>query len=316
LNVLPFILLALAAASAAADERKAIFIIVDGIPADVIEQVSTPNLDAIAGANGYTRSYVGGSVGEVSESPTVSSVGYNSLLTGTWANKHNVWTNDISDPNYRYWDIFRIAKNHDPALQTAVFSTWTDNRTKLIGDGLGEAGGSKIDHHADGFELDTERFPHDLMSDYIRKIDAVVAKEAAEYVATQGPDLTWVYLQYTDDVAHRYGDGSEMTAAVRFMDDQVGRIWSAVRQRQQASNEDWMVIVTTDHGRDADTGRGHGGQTERERTTWIVTNGASLNARFAETPAIVDILPSIAAYMRLDIPAAIQEQLDGHSFVD
>jgi predicted AlkP superfamily pyrophosphatase or phosphodiesterase len=316
LKLLPFILLALAAASAVADERKAIFIIVDGIPADVIEQVSTPNLDAIAGAHGYTRSYVGGAIGEVSESPTVSSVGYNSILTGTWSNKHNVWDNQISDPNYNYWDIFRIAKNHDAALQTAVFSTWTDNRTKLLGDGLPAAGSSKIDHHVDGFELDTERFPHDLMSDYIRKIDALVAEKAAEYVASQGPDLTWVYLQYTDDVAHRYGDGSEMTAAVRFMDDQLGRIWAAVRQRQQDKDESWMVLVTTDHGRDAATGRKHGGQTERERTTWIVTNVTSLNARFEKSPAVVDILPSIAAYMRLDIPAAIRQQLDGQSFVD
>ena len=316
MNALTLIMLALGAVSGGGDDRKAIFIIVDGIPADVIEEVSTPNLDAIAGAEGYTRSYVGGTPGEDSESPTVSAVGYNSLLTGTWSYKNNVWDNAVSDPNYQYWDIFRIAKNHDPSLQTAIFSTWTDNRTKLLGDGLEEAGGYKLDHHADGFELDTERFPHDLMADYIREIDEVVADEAAEYVASDGPDLSWVYLEYTDDVAHRYGDGAEMTAAVRRMDDQVGRIWTAVSQRQQASNENWMVIVTTDHGRDAETGRGHGGQTERERTAWIVTNVENLNARFHDTPAIVDILPSIARHMRLDIPLAIKEQLDGQSFVE
>ncbi len=316
LRILSLILLALSAVSAYGDDRKAIFIIVDGIPADVIEEVSTPNLDAIAGARGYTRSYVGGSPGEESESPTVSAVGYNSLLTGTWSNKNNVWTNAVVEPNYEYWDIFRIAKNHDPALQTAIFSTWTDNRTKLLGDGLDAAGGYKLDHYADGFELDTERFPHDLMATYIREIDEVVANEAAEYVASEGPDLSWVYLEYTDDVAHRYGDGAEMTAAVKRMDDQVGRIWSAVEQRQQTRDEDWMVIVTTDHGRDAETGMSHGEQTMRERTTWIVTNVENLNSRFRETPAIVDILPSIATYMQLDMPATIREQLDGQSFVD
>ena len=79
---------------------KAIFIIVDGIAPDVLESVATPVLDSIAGENGYTRSYVGGEVGGESESPTVSAVGYNHLLTGTWSNKHNVWTNSIEDPNY------------------------------------------------------------------------------------------------------------------------------------------------------------------------------------------------------------------------
>ena len=310
------ILLALVTVSAYGDDRKAIFIIVDGIPADVIEEVSTPNLDAIAGARGYTRSYVGGSPGDESESPTVSAVGYNSLLTGTWSNKNNVWTNAVVEPNYEYWDIFRIAKNHDPALQTAIFSTWTDNRTKLLGDGLDAAGGYKLDHHADGFELDTERFPHDLMATYIREIDEVVANEAAEYVASEGPDLSWVYLEYTDDIAHRYGDGPEMTAAVKRMDDQVGRIWSAVEQRQQTHSEDWMVIVTTDHGRDAETGMSHGYQTMRERTTWIVTNVENLNSRFREMPAIVDILPSIATHLQLEMPVTIREQLDGQSFVD
>jgi len=73
--------------------------------------------------------------------------------------------------------------------------------------------------------------------------------------------------------------------------------------------------VTTDHGRDAATGKDHGGQSERERTTWIVTNSVSLNEHFTDTPAIVDILPSIAAHLELEMPAEIREQLDGRSFI-
>ena len=48
-------------------QKKAIFILLDGIPADVIEKVNTPSLDQIAEAGGYTRSYVGGEKGEESE---------------------------------------------------------------------------------------------------------------------------------------------------------------------------------------------------------------------------------------------------------
>lgn len=295
---------------------KAVFIIVDGIPADVLEDTSTPFLDSISGEGGYARAYVGGTPGEESESPTSSAIGYNSLLTGTWANKHNVYDNVIGDPNYEYWDIFRIVKAHDPSLQTAIFSTWTDNRTKLIGDGLAAAGGYKLDYAFDGFELDLERFPHDPMSDYIRNIDELVTDEAARFIASDGPDLSWVYLQYTDDVGHRYGDGPEMTSAVELMDGQIGRIWSAVQNRQRSHNEDWMILITTDHGRDANTGRGHGNQTKRERTTWIVSNSDKLNSHFFELPAIVDILPSIATHLQLEIPANIQDQLDGHGFID
>lgn len=303
-------------ADAPTSTPKAIFIIVDGIPADVLENTSTPVLDSISSEGGYTRAYVGGEIGGESESPTSSAIGYNNLLTGTWANKHNVYDNEVNAPNYDYWDIFRIAKAHNPSLQTAVFSTWTDNRTKLIGDGLEAAGGKKIDYAFDGFELDEERFPHDMLAKYIRNIDELVTDEAARYVETNGPDLSWVYLEYTDSMGHGYGDGPVMTAAVEHMDGQIGRIWSAVQNRQKAHDEDWVIIITTDHGRDAETGQGHGNQTERERTTWIVTNSDDLNERYGQTPAIVDILPSIATHLQLEIPANIRDQLDGQSFID
>lgn len=295
---------------------KAIFIIVDGIPADVLETTATPNFDDISRVGGYSRSWVGGEAGGESESPTVSAVGYNSLITGTWSNKHNVYDNDVNEPDYNYWDIFRIAKTHDESLHTAIFSTWTDNRTKLVGDGLPEAGGAKLDYRFDGFELDTERFPHDPDRDYIRNIDAMVTSETARYVREVGPDLSWVYLEYTDDIGHRYGDGPEMTAAVELMDRQMGEIWQAVRERQESADENWLLVITTDHGRDAETGRHHGGQTERERTTWIVTNSDRLNDRYDNMPAVVDILPSIVEHMGLDMPAAVRAELDGQSFID
>lgn len=304
------------AQASAARTPKAIFIIVDGIPADVIESVATPNIDAVSGDHGYTRAYVGGTIGEDSESPTVSAVGYNSLLTGTWSNKHNVWDNDIGDPNYAYWDIFRIAKTHNAELRTAVFSTWTDNRTKLIGDGLEAAGGSKLDYYFDGLELDTESYPHDMFSDYIRDIDTAVVADAARYISAEAPDLSWIYLQHTDDMGHGYGDSPQQIEAVKLMDEHVGAVWKSITARQEDHNEDWLIVVTTDHGRDAATGRGHGGQSDRERTIWIATNSNRLNARFGQTPAIVDILPSIAAHLGLTMPDAIRQQLDGQSFID
>ena len=295
--------------------KKAVFIILDGIPPDVLEKVNTPFLDEIAKTGGFTKAYVGGEIGADSESPTISAVGYNSLLTGTWANKHNVYGNSIKKPNYDYWNIFRITEDFNPELHTAIFSTWLDNRTKLIGEGLEEAGNIKLDYSFDGFELDTDRFPHDKGKRYIRDIDELVSTEAARYIAEKGPDLSWIYLEFTDDMGHQFGDSPEFEESIILADQQVGRIWSAVKKREAEFNEDWMIVITTDHGRTADGGHGHGGQSDRERATWIITNHDQLNPRFFEQPGIVDILPSILDFLEVEMKKEQAEKLDGSSFV-
>ncbi len=295
--------------------RKAIFILLDGIPADVIERVPTPALDAIAAVGGFARAHVGGERGGPTETPTVSAPGYMSLITGTWANKHNVRGNSNQSPNYHYWNVFRIVESVEPSRKTALFSTWTDNRTVLIGLGRPGAGDFQIDHVADGFELDTIAYPHDRASRYILAIDERVTAEAAAHIAAVGPDLSWVYLQHTDDAGHARGDSEFFSAAVQQADAMIGRIWDAV-QRRQAGGEDWMIVVTTDHGRDVATGRRHGGQSDRERMTWIVSNHPELDERFTSgNAAIVDIAPSILQHLGIAVPDAVMRQMDGVSFL-
>src|SRR5688500_7961496 len=294
---------------------KTVFIIVDVISADISEKLELSALKEIGKAAGYTRAYVGGEKGSYSQTPTISAVGYNSLLTGTWVHKHNVWDNDIEDPNYHYPDIFRIAEAHNPDLQTAVFSTWTDNRTKLIGEGLAQTGNVRLDYRFDGLVLDTIQYPHDENSDYIHRIDEAVANEAARYIREKGPDLSWVYLQYTDDMGHRYGNDEKFYDAIRLADKQVGRIWDAIKDREKSEGEDWLIVITTDHGRDSLSGKHHGGQSARERLTWIVTNAERVNERFRRTPAVVDIMPSIANHMAIPLPEDIRREIDGVPFI-
>lgn len=309
-----FVMIGVAVPGTAQRARKALFMIVDGIPADVVEKVPTPVLDSIAQKGGYARAHVGGEKGGYSQTPTISAVGYNSLLTGTWVNKHNVWDNDIKAPNYSYTNLFRLMETQFPEKKTAVFSTWLDNRTKLVGDGLAAAGNIKVDHSVDGLEKDTVRFPHDKDSRYIHLIDEAVTNAAADYVRAEGPDLTWVYLEYTDDMGHRYGDGERFYQAVETMDSQVGRIWQAIQYRQNHFREDWVIYITTDHGRDSATGKGHGRQSDRERGTWIVSNAQGLNSYFRSgKAAIVDIMPSINAFMGIKPLREQAMELDGVS---
>ncbi len=300
------------AIAAQAQKKKAVFIIVDGISADALEQIDPPHLKQIAGAGKYLRAFVGGEKGGYSQTPTISAVGYNSVLTGTWVNKHNVWDNDIKAPNYNYHNIFRLFKAKYPQQKTAIFSSWTDNRTKLIGEGLPAAGNLTLDYKFDGYELDTVKFPHDKGRNYMERIDAQVAEDAAACIRKDAPDLSWVYLEYTDDMGHMYGDSPEFTTSIRKMDEKVGRIWEAIRYRQQRFKEDWLIVITTDHGRDEKTGRGHGGQSTRQRSGWILLNQPVLNdyARYYY-PSIVDIMPTVARFLQLPLPQATTRESDG-----
>ena len=47
----------------------------------------------------------------------------------------------------------------------------------------------------------------------------------------------------------------------------------AVRARPGYENEDWLVLISTDHGRSADGG--HGGDSPEEMTIFILASGAA-----------------------------------------
>ena len=58
-------------------------------------------------------------------------------------------------------------------------------------------------------ELDTVKFPHDSEGYFYNLIDEAVVDTTAAVIKRMAPDLSWVYLEYTDEMGHRHGHGKE-----------------------------------------------------------------------------------------------------------
>lgn len=296
-------------------KRKVLYVIIDGVENHFLEMAHPPTIYDIANTGLFGKAFCGGEIGRYSQSPTISAIGYTNILTGTWMNKHNVLGNSNIQTNYNYWSIFRIAKNQKREVKTAVFTSWTDNTTLLIGKGRAETDQLKIDYVYDGYDTDTVRFPRKPMDLHIMEIDSVICQNAAQCVRQQAPDLSWVYLWYPDDAFHIRGFGDFAKDVLLREDGYLSHVWDAIRYRESQFQEDWMVIVTTDHGRTED-GHHHGGQSESERATWIATNRKDVNSHFrSETLSQVDINPTICRFMDFDVLADVAWEQDGMPFI-
>ncbi|ANP57119.1 hypothetical protein AVL59_41910 [Streptomyces griseochromogenes] len=78
-----------------------------------------------------------------------------------------------------------------------------------------------------------------------------------------------------DHAGHSYGAASQQYLdAIHGADAQVGQMVAAVKSRATYADEDWLIMVTADHGH-TDPG-GHGGSTLQERQTFMIATGPAL----------------------------------------
>lgn len=295
-------------------ERKTVIVIMDGVSMDVIERLHVPVIYDIASKGGFAANYVGGQPGTYTETPTISAVGYNTMLTGTWANKHNVFGNSNLKPNYNYWSIFRIAKEQQSPVSTAVFTGWTDNRTVLLGHKKEENASMDIDYIYDGYDKDKERFPKKEYHLEVSDFDEAVSEDAAKCIREDAPDLSWVYFWFTDSAGHQFGDGEFFDEHVLKTGKQIEKVWEAVKYREKNFDEEWLIVVLTDHGRTMN-GRSHGRQSDRERSSWIAMNRKP-NAYFKSgAAAMVDVNPTVCEYMGFEVPLEVRREQDGISLI-
>ncbi|WP_030771313.1 MULTISPECIES: alkaline phosphatase family protein [unclassified Streptomyces] len=248
-------------AVAAANTDKVLVIGVDGAVLDRVKVADAPHLNGLMAQGLTARSTLyAGPMAATSSGP-----GWSTIATGVWPDKHGVKDNSFVGKNYAaHPDFLTRIENAKPALNTYAAADWEPITST---DQNGPIFSSKVDKR---LSLKGDR-------DGYRTEDPKIAAAAAAELQGRNPDAAFVYLGEIDAAGHSYGAASQQYLdTVARVDTLVGQLLTAVKNRPTYAQENWKILVTTDHGH-TDSG-GHGGSTVQERGTFVIAKGAGIPA--------------------------------------
>ncbi|HWB63890.1 MAG TPA: alkaline phosphatase family protein, partial [Chitinophagales bacterium] len=231
----------------ASQKRKVLFIGIDGTRADALQQAHTPYIDSLFASPGLST-YNAWCAGITISGPT-----WSSMLTGVWFNKHGVTNNNYTGSDFNTYPYFTtLAKQLKPNLYCAEVCEWPP----LIDDVYNDNFNLRL-HVPDGQ-------------------GATTCATAATVLANDSIDFMFVYFDQVDLTGHSSGFSPTNPAyitAIENVDSCVGVVLDALHNRAHYADEDWLVILMTDHG---GIGTGHGGNTDQERQIWWIASGNDL----------------------------------------
>jgi predicted AlkP superfamily pyrophosphatase or phosphodiesterase len=277
-------------------QHKVLYIGIDGTRFDAIEKAETPHLDALV-TDGIFSDHCLILSDRYRKNDTISGPGWSSILCGVWADKHGVHDNSFAGAKYaEFPHLFARLKEVRPDAKTVSLVTWEPIHKLIV---------SQAD-----VSINYERKEH-ATSDYDR-YDTQATDEAVKQLTEGNPDLLFLYIGQVDVAGHTHGfhpTVPQYIAAIERADKFVGRVVAAVKGRKTYAQEDWLVIVTSDHGGKG-TGHGGGHQTPEILNSFLIVSGNSAQrGEFKEQVYLVDA--PVTALAHLGVKAKEEWKLDG-----
>lgn len=243
--------------------KKAIFIGYDGFRADGIENIQSNKNSAIMHVKSQGGLYFtfSGGVAGVNEQATSTAPSWMAMLTGGWGEYNGVTDNgQIKSENADTFIISLAKKGYSGSFTTSwrehTALTYRPDIAESIKEGLLVEYTHQIDDTAT----------------YYQVLKYVSKPENAQKTPQQDPDVIFFTLEFTDHAGHDTGFGNQNKDYIQACKDADAYgydIVKTIEARSTYEQEDWLIIVSTDHG---GTRRSHGGQSIFERTTWLSCN--------------------------------------------
>ena len=259
---------------------------IDGVRSDVA-QISASRDDS-----GFARMVSEGAwtydskVGPIS----ISGPSWSSMLTGVWCDRHGVRGNSFENHKLdQHLDLIDRVERHNSSLKTASLVYWAPISELIIGPGIADI---------------QERYEE----------DADVHDRAVE-ILREDLDLDLLFVGYDDPdyAGHVHGfspDVSEYVDAVKLADDRFAELLDILDERI-SRGEDWLVIVTSDHGGGGSTLRGHSASSsEVDLTTFMMVRGGDTVAGEMYGSVVVDVAVTALTHLEVPLPNG-EDTLDG-----
>ena len=238
---------------------------------------NTPTIDKVIrmGVSNF-NCFAGGEIG-VSEQPTKSGPGWMSILTGVWAHKHKVMDNEFIAPNFAQY----------PSLFSTIFKACPQAALYSI------VNWRPINEHI----LMNASYCFDV------KDDARVTTEVVKTLREKDPHVVFVHLDEVDAAGHQSFAREDLNYlnAIGQADKHISQMLDALIARGKYADEDWLVLITSDHG---GIDSSHGGQAPSEREVFVIAMSESYRGGRQSHLALghTTVTPTILQHLNILMP--------------
>ncbi len=242
-------------------EKKVVIIGYDGCRADILNERQENGAISYLLKNGASNNltYCGGvNYPEDNTQDTSTAPGWCSMITGEWADVHGITGNGI------------VKAVEPKTLLTSLVEDGTIDSANFITKWKGHFsrnGATYLDEKAycEENNLDVEfELRKDKKDIHTGAMEEITEEDCADFV--------FIIYEDTDSAGHNFGfsyNNPVYKDAFKTEDAYGYEVIKAIEARETYETEDWLIIVTSDHG---GIGTDHGGPGIQERMTFVVMN--------------------------------------------